>query len=54
MTPDNFCRHFKTMRENFYLKISYSINEYFVHQFDRITVTLNYKEDEVSVIEEKV
>ena len=53
MTPDDFCRHFKTMRENYYLKISYSIYECFVYQFDRILVMLNYKEDEINVLEEK-
>ena len=41
------------IKENCYLKISYSTNECFVYQFDRITVTLNYKEDEVNVLEEK-
>ena len=53
MTPDDFCRHFKAMRENYYLKISYSIYECFVYQFDRISVMLNYKEDEINVLEEK-
>ena len=53
MMPDDFCRHFKTMRENCYLKISHSIYECFVYQFDSITVTLNYKEDEINVLEEK-
>ena len=42
------------MRENCCLKISYSIYECFVTQSDSITVTLNYKKDEIDVFEEKV
>lgn len=54
LTPDDFCRLFKIMREDYYLNISFSIYEYFVHKFDRITVYLNYKGDELKKkLEEK-
>ena len=40
------------MRENCYLNISYSIYECFVHKFDRITFTLNYKDGEINILAE--
>ena len=53
VAPDGFCRHFKIMRDDYYLNISFSIYEYFAYKFDRITVYLNYKEDELKNIRKK-
>ena len=53
LTPDDVCRHFKVMRENCYLNISYSIYEFFVYKVDTITFTLNYKDGEINILAEK-
>ena len=40
------------MRENCYLNIGYSIYGCFVHKFDRITFTFNYKDGEINILAE--
>ena len=53
LTPDDFCRHFKVMRKYCQLNFNYSIYECFVHKFDRITITLNYKDGEINILTKK-